>query len=98
MIHLSAFSDEAGAGLQEQIAALKRNGISLMEIRNVDGINVQKLTLEQAEAIQAELEKSLHRSQIIMDQTDSIVFDWDLEHGALHLPKSGKGSRRDLDC
>ena len=58
MIRLSAFSDEAGAGLQEQIAALKRNGISLMEIRNVDGINVQKLTLEQAEAIQAELEKN----------------------------------------
>ena len=41
-------------------------------------------------AIQAELEKSLHRSQIIMDQTDSIVFDWDLEHGALHLPKKWK--------
>lgn len=58
MIRLSAFSDEAGNGLQEQIAALKRNGISLMEIRNVDGVNVQKMTTEQAEAIQAELEKN----------------------------------------
>ena len=58
MIRLSAFSDEAGNSLQEQIAALKRNGISFMEIRNVDGVNVQKLTLEQAEAIQAELEKN----------------------------------------
>lgn len=56
MIRLSAFSDEAGNGLQEQIDALKRNGISLMEIRNVDGINVKKLTIEQAESIQVTLE------------------------------------------
>ena len=53
MIRLSAFSDEAGNSLQEQIAAMKRNGISLMEIRNVDGINVKDLTVEQAEAIEA---------------------------------------------
>lgn len=56
MIRLSAFSDEAGNSLAEQIAALKRNGISYMEIRNVDGVNVQKMTVEQAEAIQRELE------------------------------------------
>ena len=56
MIRLSAFSDEAGNSLAEQIAALKRNGISYMEIRNVDGVNVQKMTLEQAEEIQRELE------------------------------------------
>ena len=36
--------------------------------------------------IQSELEKSLHRSQLIMDQTDNIIFDWDLEGGALYLP------------
>jgi len=34
---LSAFSDEAASGLKEQIAALKRNGIKHIEIRNVDG-------------------------------------------------------------
>ena len=56
MIRLSAFSDEAGNSLKEQIEALKRNGISYMEIRNVDGVNVQKMTLEQAEEIQRELE------------------------------------------
>ena len=58
MIRLSAFSDEAGNGLQEQIDALKRNGISLMEIRNVDGINVKNLTIEQAESIQSTLEEN----------------------------------------
>ena len=35
-IQIYAFSDEAGAPLEEQIAALKRNGLAGMEIRNVD--------------------------------------------------------------
>ena len=34
---LSAFADEAGESLAAQIAALKRNGLSHMEIRGVDG-------------------------------------------------------------
>lgn len=34
---ISAFADEAAESLSGQIAALKRNRISLMEIRNVDG-------------------------------------------------------------
>ena len=41
-------------------------------------------------AIQNELEKSLHRSQIIMDQTDNIIFDWDLDNGNIYLPKKWK--------
>lgn len=45
---LCAFSDEAGSSLAEQIAALKRNGIGLTEIRNVDGVNVSDFTLEKA--------------------------------------------------
>lgn len=55
MIWLSAFSDEAGAGLEEQIAALKRNGVTYTELRNVDGKNIKKLTEEEAEAVQARL-------------------------------------------
>ena len=50
MIRLSAFSDEAAKDLSGQIAALKRNGISLMEIRGVDGKNVSSLT--DAEALE----------------------------------------------
>lgn len=43
---LSAFADEAGVSLDEQIAALKRNGIKYMEIRSVDGLNICKTHLE----------------------------------------------------
>jgi len=45
---LSAFSDEAGAALTAQIAALHRNGITLTELRGVDGENVSKLSDEKA--------------------------------------------------
>lgn len=43
---LCAFADEADSALSGQIAALKRNGISLLEIRGVDGTNVADLTPE----------------------------------------------------
>ena len=57
MIRLSAFSDESGNALEEQIAGLKRNGISLMEIRNVNGKNVMELTDEEAKAIKTRLDE-----------------------------------------
>jgi sugar phosphate isomerase/epimerase len=47
-IKLCAFSDESGKTLAEQIHALKRNGIPYMEMRNIDGKVVTKLTLEEA--------------------------------------------------
>lgn len=47
MIRLCAFADEASARLEGQIAALKRNGISLLEVRGVNGKNVLDLTDEE---------------------------------------------------
>lgn len=41
---LCAFADEADAMLTGQIAAMQRNGISLLEIRGVDGQNVSVLS------------------------------------------------------
>ena len=41
---LSAFADEAGTTLDEQIAALKRNGISYIEPRNINGKPILTLT------------------------------------------------------
>ena len=38
--YLSAFADEAGATLDEQIAALKANGIKFIEPRCIDGKNI----------------------------------------------------------
>ena len=56
MIRLSAFSDEAGSSIQEQIVAMKRNGIFLTELRSIDGKNVSVFTKEEAEAYQKEFE------------------------------------------
>ena len=49
MIKLSAFADEASVELDGQIAALKRNGIHYIELRGLDGKNISKLTVEEAE-------------------------------------------------
>jgi len=48
---MSAFADEASGALDEQIEALKEEGISLIELRGVDGKNCADLTVEEAEII-----------------------------------------------
>ena len=53
---LSAFADEAGSGIEEQISALERNQISMIEIRNIDGTCVIDLEHE-------ELRRLLRRSE-----------------------------------
>jgi len=57
MIRLSAFADESDNSLEGQIAALKRNGLSLLEIRNINGKNVMELTDDEAKAIRARLDE-----------------------------------------
>jgi sugar phosphate isomerase/epimerase len=51
---ISAFADEAGSTLEEQIAALKRNGLRCIEPRSVRGNMVEKSD-EELEAIAAKL-------------------------------------------
>lgn len=53
---LSAFADEASPMLDEQIKALQEEGISLIELRGVDGKNVSGLTIEEAQAVKAKLD------------------------------------------
>lgn len=53
---LSAFSDEAGKPLEEQIAALQRNNIKYMEIRGVNGVNISKIPLETVKEYRAALD------------------------------------------
>ena len=43
---LAAFADEAGSPLSEQIGAMRENGVSLLEIRGVDGQNAADITRE----------------------------------------------------
>lgn len=54
---LSAFADEAGNSLDEQIAALKANGIDYIEPRKIDGKGVLDLTDEELIAIKKKLDE-----------------------------------------
>ena len=55
-IRLCAFADEADPSLDGQIEALKANGISLLEIRGVDGKNISTVTPEEAKEIKKKLD------------------------------------------
>ena len=56
MIKLCAFADEAASSLEEQISALKRNGISYLELRSIHGKNVKDFSLEEAWVYAKQLE------------------------------------------
>lgn len=53
---LYAFADESGAMIDHQIVAMKRNGLSGLEIRNVDGTNVANITLDKAKEVRKKLD------------------------------------------
>ena len=55
-IKLCAFADESDASIDLQIEALKRNAIPYLEIRNVDGVNISKITLEKAKEVKSKLD------------------------------------------
>ena len=58
--YLSAFADEAGGGIKEQIEALKAHGMTHLEPRGLDEGNISLYTEEQA----IELKKILDESNI----------------------------------
>jgi len=51
-----AFADEASPLLDGQIAAMKRNGLQGLEIRNVDQLNVSSISLEKAREVRKKLD------------------------------------------
>ena len=51
-----AFADEASAMIDGQIAAMLRNGLQGLEIRNVDGVNVSSISLEKAAEVRRKLD------------------------------------------
>ncbi len=56
MYRLCAFADEASPEIKGQIAAMKRNGISLLEIRGVDGENISKISATKAKEVRKMLD------------------------------------------
>ncbi|MBO5374681.1 MAG: sugar phosphate isomerase/epimerase [Clostridia bacterium] len=57
-MRLCAFADEASNQLAGQIEALKRNDISLLEIRGVDGENIKDISPAKINKIASELSKN----------------------------------------
>lgn len=55
---LSAFADEAGASIEEQIAALKENCIDYIEPRNIGGKGILDLTEDELRDVKAKLDKN----------------------------------------
>jgi len=51
-----AFADEADQNISGQIEALAENGVTLLEMRGVDGKNVSTITLNQAKEVKAKLD------------------------------------------
>ena len=54
--NIHAFADEAGAMIDHQIEAMKRNGLQGLEIRNVDGENVSAISLDKAREVRKKLD------------------------------------------
>ena len=55
-VQIYAFADEASPTIDGQVAAMVRNGLKGLEIRNVDGQNVSDISLEKAAEVRAKLD------------------------------------------
>lgn len=84
---LSAFADEAGANIDDQIAASKQGNLRHIDLRNVNRHNITTLPLDEAEAVKKKLDAAgitvnMYGSPIgKIDITDDVKIDLDkLEH------------------
>lgn len=55
-IKIFGFADEASPMIDEQIKAMKRNGLDGLEIRNVDDTNVADITIDKAREVRSKLD------------------------------------------
>ena len=53
---IAAFADEAAASLAGQISAMEQNGVSLLEIRGIDGENISQISAQKAREIRRRLD------------------------------------------
>ncbi len=71
---LSAFGDEAGATIQEQVDALVATGIRGLDVRSVDGVNVLKLTDGALHATREACEKAGRHVQAVGSPINKVEF------------------------
>lgn len=76
---LCAFADEAAADLAGQISALQRNGISLLEIRGVNGKNIKDMTKSEAREIKGMLDNVGISVHSIGSPIGKIALDGDIQ-------------------
>ncbi len=55
-VKIYAFADEASPSIDEQIVAMKKNGLDGLEIRNVDGENVSCISLDKAKEVKEKMD------------------------------------------
>jgi len=84
-MRLFAFADEASPMIEQQIAAMQRNGLNGLEIRNADRVNVSDLSLAKAR----EIRKKLDDAGLITWSIGSPIGKIDIETGdfATHLER-----------
>ena len=98
LFHINGFADEASPLLEGQIWALKRNGLSGIELRNVDGgISCVDLTLARAREIREALADEGLRVFSMGSPIGKITLDADFE---AHLARFQRGLEvaHALDC
>ena len=83
MIRLCAFADESGTALCDQIAEMKKHGISLLELRSIGGRNVADFTDEEAQ----NYAKELRDAGIRVFSIGSPLGKVDLEKAPEHMEK-----------
>lgn len=76
---LCAFADEASETLSGQITALQRNGISLLEIRGVNGKNIKDITANEAKEIKKNLDDGGISVASVGSPIGKIALDGDME-------------------
>lgn len=78
-VKFCAFADEAGDSLISQINALKRNNISYLELRSIDGKNVSDFTLEEAKNYKKVLDDNKIKVFTIGSPLGKVDIDVDFE-------------------
>ena len=54
-----AFADGASPIIDEQIKAMKENGVDVLEIRNVDSVNIAEISDSKAKEVRKKLDNAL---------------------------------------
>lgn len=89
---LSAFSDEAGNTIEDQIQATQQAGLAFLDLRGVDGFNIAALPIENAQAIKRKLDAAGLQVQMLGSPLGKIDIAEDFEPEAeklRHLSRVG---------